>query len=603
MATIFDPILGRLRLKDSPSIGGSVSGGTSGSVLYVDVSGNLAQDNANFFWDETNHRLGLGNAAPSKTLHVGSSSNNMTVSSTGIMTFNGTGVYQISTNTYAFQSSAAPLAGIFFSGTTNAFEFRNLSGGTEVVIDGTGSGTSYFNRKLGIGTTLPSVALELGTTTTGQSEIINAGLGSEQAPALTSGNWTVGTGWESPIVGPGLIKNADGTGTQTPSAATTIVSGTTYKVVITVSSLSVGSATYTVGGTTGTTLNAVGTFTDYIPAQSTGKLIINPTNTSRFTISAISIIPLTAGTGDISVFGKSHLYSPVSIGKATPVSGYMLDVDGNFVISAPATTNRDVAPFQFNLRSAAGTIDRFHIVYDTGATRLVLLDPTGTEQLRIEGTTILGTGGLSARASSGNIGFVHSGTTFEFLTDGNSLVLRNGTSGSSATRFLLEQVSSGTGNFLDCTDSTVAVKYLSINSAGVLSRYANVATAGWGVPAIYGSARSTGQTAAVASVAAYIVGSADGSFIISSNANITAFVAGTFNVQVAYTDETNTAQTLKLNFSSVTGTLGIALAATGPFEGIPANIRCKASTSITISTTGTFTSLTYNVEGYITQIG
>lgn len=132
--------------------------------------------------------------------------------------------------------------------------------------------------------------------------------------------------------------------------------------------------------------------------------------------------------------------------------------------------------------------------------------------------------------------------------------------------------------------------------------YNNIATTGWGVPAIYGSGRFTAQTAAKASVATYTVGAADGSFIISANANITAFVAGTFNVTCTYTDETNTSQTLKLNFSSVTGTLGIALAATGPFEGIPAHIRAKTGTTITIATSGTFTSLTYNVEGAIQQI-
>lgn len=136
-----------------------------------------------------------------------------------------------------------------------------------------------------------------------------------------------------------------------------------------------------------------------------------------------------------------------------------------------------------------------------------------------------------------------------------------------------------------------------------ITKYNNVSTTGWGVPAIYGSGRQASQTGAIGSLATYTVGSGDSSFIISANANITTFVAGTFNVTVDYTDETNTAQTLKLNFSSLTGTIGIALAASGPFEGIPAHIRCKAGTAITIATTGTFTSLTYNVEGYITQIG
>lgn len=134
-----------------------------------------------------------------------------------------------------------------------------------------------------------------------------------------------------------------------------------------------------------------------------------------------------------------------------------------------------------------------------------------------------------------------------------------------------------------------------------ITKYNAVSTTGWGVPAIYGSGRFTAQTAAKASVATYTVGAADGSFLVSANVNVTAFTLGTFNVTCAYTDETNTAQTLKLNFSSVTGTIGIALAAAGPFEGIPAHIRCKAGTAITIATSGTFTTLTYNVEANIYQ--
>jgi len=35
---------------------------------------------------------------------------------------------------------------------------------------------------------------------------------------------------------------------------------------------------------------------------------------------------------------------------------------------------------------------------------------------------------------------------------------------------------------------------------------------------------------------------------------------------------------------------------------MPIHIRCKAATTITIATTGTFTTVTYNVEGRIAQI-
>lgn len=49
------------------SIGSSVASATQGSILFAGSAGVLAQDNANFFWDETNHRLGLGTASPGYT--------------------------------------------------------------------------------------------------------------------------------------------------------------------------------------------------------------------------------------------------------------------------------------------------------------------------------------------------------------------------------------------------------------------------------------------------------------------------------------------------------------------------------------------------------
>jgi len=55
-------------------IGGAVSGASSlatvGAVPYVSAAGALSQDASNFFWDATNHRLGIGNAAPIAPLSV-----------------------------------------------------------------------------------------------------------------------------------------------------------------------------------------------------------------------------------------------------------------------------------------------------------------------------------------------------------------------------------------------------------------------------------------------------------------------------------------------------------------------------------------------------
>lgn len=58
-------------LGSGSSIGGAVSGSTSGSVLFIS-SGNLNQNNANFFWDNSTIKLGIANNAPQGYLHIGS---------------------------------------------------------------------------------------------------------------------------------------------------------------------------------------------------------------------------------------------------------------------------------------------------------------------------------------------------------------------------------------------------------------------------------------------------------------------------------------------------------------------------------------------------
>lgn len=52
------------------AIGGSITSATAGSVLFAGTSGVLAQDNSNFFWDNTNKRLGIGTTSPQMPLHI-----------------------------------------------------------------------------------------------------------------------------------------------------------------------------------------------------------------------------------------------------------------------------------------------------------------------------------------------------------------------------------------------------------------------------------------------------------------------------------------------------------------------------------------------------
>ncbi len=48
----------------------TLDGFTDGSVLFIGSGGALSQNNANFFWDNTNNRLGVGTNTPSSRLHV-----------------------------------------------------------------------------------------------------------------------------------------------------------------------------------------------------------------------------------------------------------------------------------------------------------------------------------------------------------------------------------------------------------------------------------------------------------------------------------------------------------------------------------------------------
>lgn len=48
------------QIEYSNSVGAPIPGGTAGSVLFVDSTGKLGQDNSNIFWDAANTRLGIG---------------------------------------------------------------------------------------------------------------------------------------------------------------------------------------------------------------------------------------------------------------------------------------------------------------------------------------------------------------------------------------------------------------------------------------------------------------------------------------------------------------------------------------------------------------
>jgi hypothetical protein len=212
-------------------------------------------------------------------------------------------------------------------------------------------------------------------------------------------------------------------------------------------------------------------------------------------------------------------------------------------------------------------------------TPLFLVQPSGTSG------TAWGTSGtmIGANAASGYTG--------------NLMDLQ----GNSTSRF---KVDNG-GNFFGGNAYIINVSCGQISCTNKFYTYQNIVTAGWGIPVIYGSGRVTAQTAAAASVATYTNTAADGSFNVYANVNVTASATFSFSMTVTYTDESNTGRTATMSFQSVAGVISTTLTntgGTGPYSGVTLPIRCKASTAITVSTTGTFTSVTYNAEATITRV-
>lgn len=122
------------------------------------------------------------------------------------------------------------------------------------------------------------------------------------------------------------------------------------------------------------------------------------------------------------------------------------------------------------------------------------------------------------------------------------------------------------------------------------------------------SGRAVAQAAAVASVATFTP-AADSSFDVCMNVLVTVATTHTFTAQCTYTDEGNTARTVTMPFRLVGDTTALTSSITNtngavPYIGVPVRIRVKAATAITLLTQagGTYTTVTYNVEGTIRQV-
>lgn len=72
---------------------------TAGSVVYAGASGVYSQDNSNFFWDATNHRLGLGTTSPQRLAQLGARGGSSVTADCQVQNLTIGGKYQTSGST------------------------------------------------------------------------------------------------------------------------------------------------------------------------------------------------------------------------------------------------------------------------------------------------------------------------------------------------------------------------------------------------------------------------------------------------------------------------------------------------------------------------
>lgn len=297
----------------------------------------------------------------------------------------------------------------------------------------------------------------------------------------------------------------------------------------------------------------------------------------------------------------------------------------SFILAGPITvaqggTGRSTSTTAYGLIAAGTTATGAHQTLAAGATTEILVGG-GASALPVW-TTATGTG-APVRATSPTLvtpalgtpasGNLANCTNYPVAQLAGTLTVAGGGTGATTLTGLLQ--GNGTGAFTAITNSTTVGQTLRVTASN---------TYGWGAldladaDAVTGSlpygnggrdvvtGRSTAQTAAVASVATLTVGGADASYDISGDILVTTSGSEAFSLQVDYTDEGNTARTATIPILRIATGVYLVQTVSGsgavPYPAGHIQIRCKASTAITIKTSGTFTGCTYNVEGSITRI-
>ncbi len=257
------------------------------------------------------------------------------------------------------------------------------------------------------------------------------------------------------------------------------------------------------------------------------------------------------------------------------------------------------------------------------ASKLIDLQVNGTSKFSVTKAGVLSIGGSDVpltRVSAYNLALIAplaSATTPQFTVQGDyGSAYLNIDKQSAGDDSRLQYMTNGSASYVTGLLGDASYKIQSgggtnafiANSTGQIIGLSGLTAVARGAPVEVGYGRAAAQSAAVASVATFTVGAADGSFEVSANVLVTTATTHTFTVQCTYTDEGNTARTVTLPFRLVGDTTALTSSITNtngtvPYLGVPVYLRAKSGTVITVLTqaAGTYTTVTFNVEGLIKQ--
>ena len=323
---------------------GTSSAFTVGSVVFAGASGNYNQDNANFFWDDTNNYLGLGTAAPNTRLTIISPTQTIVpgslpagtdlfiVGANGALTritqdAYGTGFYAAYTGRSARGTAASPTASqtdddlsqftgrgygasSFGSNSTGilafhaAENFTNTAQGTyaSILLAATGTTTAVERWRFG-----PAGQLGIGAGTYGTSGYVLTSGGASAAPTWSQVSLTTGITGVLPVANGGTNLSSYTTGDIVYASGTTTLAG--------LADVATGNALISGGvgaapsyGKIGLTTHVSGTLpianggTGLTATPTNGQLDIgNGTGFTRATLTQGTAITITNGSGSITI--------------------------------------------------------------------------------------------------------------------------------------------------------------------------------------------------------------------------------------------------------------------------------------------------------------